>query len=120
MTDERRWSGPGRPGRSRGLGRSGESGGSGESDGSPMKTCLCALFMLVATTAVAQTRADATLRVTVADPSGAVIVGAHVRVTPGDAALDTGPRGEASFTALEPGRYSIHVESAGFEARDVR
>ena len=86
-----------------------------------MKTVVqvvCAL--LVAATAYAQTRTDATLRVTVVDPSGAVIVGAHVRVTPGDAALDTGPRGEATFTALEPGRYSIRVESPGFEAREVR
>src|SRR5205814_355579 len=60
-----------------------------------------------------------TLRVTVVDPSGAVIVGAHVRVTPGDIDVDTGPRGEAAFAALEPGRYSIHVEAPGFEPRDV-
>src|SRR5438105_388188 len=85
-----------------------------------MKTFIqtVAAILFLSTTANAQTRTDATLRVTVVDPSGAVIVGARVRVTPGDAALDTGPRGEASFTALEPGRYSIHVESAGFEARD--
>ena len=78
--------------------------------------------------ALAQARADATLRVTVADPSGAVIVGASVAVTaPGGAtpvaALDTGPRGDAFFPSLEPGRYAIHVESAGFapyDARDVR
>jgi len=74
---------------------------------------------LSAATGFAQTRADATLRVTVVDPSGAVIVGAHVRVTPGDIDVDTGPRGEAAFAALEPGRYSIHVEAPGFEPRDV-
>ena len=37
--------------------------------------------------------------------------------------LDTGGSGDAVFAALEPGRYSIHVESPGFEpsdARDVR
>jgi len=74
--------------------------------------------MLVATAASAQGRTDAALRVTVVDPSGAVIVGAHVRVTPGVEA-DTGPRGEAAFAALEPGRHSIHVEAPGFEPRDV-
>ena len=68
--------------------------------------------------ASAQARNEATLRVAVVDPSGAVIVGAHVRVTPGGLDVDTGPRGDAVFT-LEAGRYSIHVESAGFEARDV-
>ena len=79
-----------------------------------------AITLSLAATASAQAPTDATLRVTVVDPSGAVIVGARVSVTPGGAALDTGPRGEATFTALEPGRYSIHVESRGFEARDVR
>src|SRR5262249_59833385 len=34
-----------------------------------------------------------------------------------------GARGEAVFTLLDPGRYTLHVESQGFEpydARDVR
>ena len=41
----------------------------------------------------------------------------------GPVALDTGSRGDALFTALEPGRYTMHVESDGFapdDARDVR
>src|SRR5439155_130346 len=68
---------------------------------------------------------DASLRVTVVDPSGAVIVGARVTVqaeTPdaGRVALDTGPRGEATFQALTPGRYQFRVESPGFEAYDAR
>jgi hypothetical protein len=79
--------------------------------------------------ALGQPGSFATLRVTVADPSGAVIVGAHVTVVPAGKqpasaiAIDTGNRGEASFEALEPGRYTIHVESPGFapsDARDVR
>jgi hypothetical protein len=82
---------------------------------------VAALFPLVA---FAQPRTAATLRVTVVDPSGAVIVGARVVVTPalrqGTTALDTGARGEATFTALEPGRYTIHVESPGFEPVDER
>jgi hypothetical protein len=94
-----------------------------------MKKLTCFLFALVwSAAAFAQTRSDATLRVTVVDPSGAVIVGARVALrlasTPplaqgGPGELDTGPRGDATFTALEPGRYTIHVESPGFEPADV-
>jgi hypothetical protein len=58
------------------------------------------------------------------DPSGAVIVGARVDVKPiagGDAvALDTGGRGDATFAALEPGRYAMHVDAPGFEPYDAR
>ena len=60
----------------------------------------------------------ATLRVTVVDPSGAVIVGARVRVA--DASADTGARGDVVFAALEPGRYTIQVEAAGFEPATIR
>ncbi|HEV8345177.1 MAG TPA: carboxypeptidase-like regulatory domain-containing protein [Vicinamibacterales bacterium] len=80
--------------------------------------------------AAAQARTDATLRITVVDPSGAVIVGAQVTVkpdiVPGGAATPAtpvsdlaGPRGEAVFGALERGRYSLHVESPGFEPYDA-
>ena len=67
-----------------------------------------------------------TLRITVVDPSGAVIVGAKVDVkpsTPAGAAatsVTTGSRGDADVSLLEPGRYTIHVESAGFETYEVR
>jgi hypothetical protein len=79
--------------------------------------------------AIALAQSVGTLRVTVVDPSGAVIVGAQVDVRPstpaGAAAVSirTGARGDADFNLLEPGRYTIHVESPGFEpsdARDVR
>src|SRR5207245_1684273 len=66
--------------------------------------------------ALAQTAA--TLRITVVDPSGAVIVGASVTV--GTTSLQTGGRGEAVFTPLDPGRYTIQVESPGFEPYDAR
>jgi hypothetical protein len=59
----------------------------------------------------------ATLRVTVVDPSGAVIVGARVQV--GESAVETGPRGDAVFAALQPGRYTVHVEAPGFDAAEV-
>ena len=78
--------------------------------------------LLLPPAAFAQVNANgASLRVTVVDPSGGVIVGATVRV--GGASLDTGGRGDAVFSMLQPGRYTIHVESPGFEpydARDVR
>jgi hypothetical protein len=78
--------------------------------------------------AFAQSQTSATLRITVVDPSGAVIVGARVSVTPtagGQPAttIDSGARGDTLFTALAPGRYVIRVDSSGFEpsvTRDVR
>ena len=75
-----------------------------------------ALVVLFATAVFAQTAAS--LRVTVVDPSGAVLVGA--RVTVSDHAVDTNARGEAAFDTLQPGRYTIRVESAGFEPRELR
>jgi hypothetical protein len=72
----------------------------------------------------AQARPDASLRVAVLDPSGAVIVGARVTVTPSmdgmvPSARDTDPRGEALFTALPPGMYDLRVEAPGFAAAEV-
>ena len=84
-----------------------------------MRVFVCLVLVLWSGVAFAQqTRADATLRVTVVDPSGAVIVGARVLV--GETTVDTGARGDAVFGGLQPGRYAIHVESPGFEAADVR
>src|SRR3954470_3343037 len=79
--------------------------------------------------ALAQAASVAMMHVTVVDPSGAVIVGAHVTITAqaasggGVLSLDTSNRGDALFATLEPGRFTIHVESPGFapyDARDVR
>jgi len=86
-------------------------------------------FVVAAWPAVALAQSVGTLRVIVVDQSGAVIVGAQVAVKPSApagaaaASFSTGARGEADFNLLEPGRYTIHVESPGFEAyeaRDVR
>jgi hypothetical protein len=91
--------------------------------------------MACATSSFAQGQSFATLRITVADQTGAVIVGARVTVTraaagaaapgsPGSpGSIVTGERGDAVLALLEPGRYAIHVESPGFadyDARDVR
>ena len=70
------------------------------------------------TSTVASGQSLGTLRVTVLDPSGAVIVGAHVTVA--DVTTATGGRGEAAFGPLDPGRYTVRVESAGFETATVR
>ena len=96
--------------RVRGARVGGESGGA-------VRLAIAALAgVLFAGAAFAQP--SASLRVTVVDPSGAVIVGAHVAV--GAAAVDTGARGEAVFDGLEPGRYAIHVDSPGFDPRELR
>ncbi len=95
-----------------------------------MKTLVCVLLVVCfPPAAMAQPRAGATLLVTVVDPSGAVIVGARVRVRPAQSqadpggtsavAVETGARGDALFTALEPARVTIRVESPGFEPADV-
>ena len=95
-----------------------------------MKTLVCVLLVVcVPLTAMAQPKAGSTLLVTVVDPSGAVIVGAHVTLRhaqgqpdPDPASRDvvnTGARGDALFTVPEPGRVTIHVESPGFEPADI-
>jgi Carboxypeptidase regulatory-like domain len=85
-----------------------------------MRTVVCFFALLLwSAVAFAQVAGNAaTLRVTVVDPSGAVIVGARVQVA--DVAADTGPRGDAVFAALEPGHYAIHVEAPGFEPAEVK
>jgi hypothetical protein len=87
-------------------------------------TRLLALLAVVAWPAVAAAQ-TATLRITVLDPSGSVIVGARVDVKPAAANASaasqaTGARGEAIFPLLEPGRYALHVESPGFEPYNAR
>src|SRR4051812_11314515 len=62
------------------------------------------------------------LRVTVLDPSGAVVTGSRVQIksTGGQQqALDTNQYGEAIFTELKPGNLQIHVEANGFAPHTV-
>jgi hypothetical protein len=81
--------------------------------------------------AAAQTTPAATLRVTVVDPSGAVIVGATVTASSAEPATasvaapaaQTSGAGVASLSGLAPGRYTIRAEFPGFEPRvlsDIR
>src|SRR5262245_23668733 len=105
------------------MGRTGRIGRKG---GREMLEITLTAFLAVTPTIVSAQaqRADATLRITVVDPSGAVIVGARVDIKPiadgSTTSLDTGGRGDATFTLLEPGRYALHVEAPGFEPHDAR
>jgi hypothetical protein len=85
-------------------------------------------FVLLAVTAAeAQTPPRGSLRVTVVDPSGAVIPGAQVTVTgiePATSAtapmpVQTTAQGIAEIPGLVPGRYAIQAEFQGFETRRV-
>lgn len=71
----------------------------------------------------AQSRApQGSLRVTVTDPTGAVIVGARVQLVSereAGASVATDARGLAVFPALAPGRYAVRVEADGFEPAGV-
>jgi carboxypeptidase family protein len=81
-----------------------------------------ALVALASTPAASQTARDATLRVSVTDPTGAVIVNAKVvlqPIEPSGPSMETATndRGEAAFTNLLPGRYAVHAEFPGFEPK---
>jgi hypothetical protein len=89
------------------------------------------LLLLSDSGAFAQTPPAATLRVTVVDPSNAVIIGATVTVASADDATRAAPvapvrtaeNGIATLSGLTPGRYTIQAEFPGFETRvlkDVR
>src|SRR5947208_9530964 len=95
-------------------------------------TLLVVLFFTsLAPRAFAQAPTAGTLRVTVVDPSGAVIVGAAVSVIGAESAtsaatiapVKTADTGIATVSDLTPGRYTIQAEFPGFETRllkDVR
>jgi hypothetical protein len=95
-----------------------------------MKTVLLVLSLAAgfASSAFAQSTATATLRVTVLDPSNAIIVGATVTVTGAEASTSAPPvpeaktadTGIATLTGLAPGRYTIQAEFPGFETRTLK
>ena len=65
---------------------------------------------------------DASLRIVVADPTGAVIPNATVTVVPAGpnpapVEMKTNERGEAEFSGLLPGRYTVQAAFDGFEPR---
>src|SRR5262249_23497175 len=92
---------------------------------------LVACLLVSVQTSHAQTQNSGTLRVTVVDPSGAVVVGATVTVsgvetgtqTTPHAPVQTSEAGVAAILGLPRGRYVIQAEYPGFEKRvlpDVR
>jgi archaellin len=84
----------------------------------------CVAFVIIAVMASATlvaAQGRATLRGTVSDESGAVIVGATVTVTDASGAKKTttsNADGGYTITGLAPGKYTIHVEATGFSASD--
>jgi carboxypeptidase family protein len=82
-----------------------------------------ALKLLAPAIVAAQTSATGTLRVTVVDQTGAIIIGATVTVTSVDASARSAPvapvltsaSGVAVIEALAPGRYTVQAEFPGFE-----
>jgi hypothetical protein len=95
-----------------------------------MKTVALVLYLAAAcaSSAFAQPAAPATLRVTVVDPSNAIIVDATVTVTGAEpatraqsaAVAKTVDTGIATLTGLAPGRYTIQAEFPGFETRTLQ
>jgi hypothetical protein len=87
--------------------------------------CVALLPVAHAATAHAQGSTAGTLRVTVVDPSGAVIVGATVTVTGAEPATSgatpapvrSSDAGIATVSGLTPGRYTVQAEFPGFETR---
>lgn len=84
------------------------------------------LFGHVAAAATAgQTRKAAgqsSLRVTVLDPTSAVLVAARVSIwlaSDFQKSLETNGKGEVYFPSLSPGSYRIRVEAKGFEPHEV-
>ncbi|MFH1737696.1 MAG: carboxypeptidase regulatory-like domain-containing protein, partial [bacterium] len=87
---------------------------------------ICLLLMVFGAWPCANLNAQLTrgfISGTIADPSGAVIVGAHVRITNGgtneERDIATNPVGVYRFVALEPGTYSIEFSSAGFRTKRI-
>src|SRR5262249_53690069 len=75
-------------------------------------------FLLLWLTAPPHLHAD-TISGRVADPSGAVIVGARIQITGGDLSqpivLSSDGQGKFSSPDLKPGAYSLRVTQEGFE-----
>jgi len=93
-----------------------------------MKRMLAAVvFLLLAMNAFAQAPNNATLRVTVVDPSSAVVAGATVTVSGTEdatkgatiAPVQTSGDGIAVVSGLRPGRYTITASFPGFDARTL-
>jgi Carboxypeptidase regulatory-like domain len=83
-----------------------------------VKLIAIAMFMALVGMAGAHAQATASLRGTIADPSGAVIPGATVTIKSADNGSTrkgaTDANGEYSFLQVAPGSYKLVAEKAGF------
>src|SRR6476469_2871742 len=87
-------------------------------------TSVLVILVLSSGLCLAQSRnnTQASLAVTIRDPSGALINNASVQLIRNgkvENAKTTNQQGEARFTRLVAGRYQVHVEAPGFKAADV-
>ena len=86
-----------------------------------LTTCLAAFLFVVATCVTAAAQGRATLRGSVNDEVGAVIVGATITLTDPSGAqktATTGNDGTFTFTGLTPGKYLLRAEAGGFAQSD--
>lgn len=82
-----------------------------------LRTCLAALLFIVATCMTVAAQGRATLRGSVNDEVGAVIVGATVTLTDSSGAQEivkTGNDGVFIFSGLIPGKYLVRAIAGGF------
>lgn len=93
----------------------------------PLKTlCLVLLFLLFVVTAPgARAQVDrAVLEGTITDPTGGVIVGAHVKAQANDTGLITeapaNSKGYYRFSGLAVGPYTVTVSNGGFKTKLVK
>src|SRR5579863_8154427 len=89
--------------------------------GSRLAILLAALFLILATQALAQ---EATVVGTVTDPSGAAVANATITITNAETgvARTLPSSGDGQYVApdLAIGHYSVHVTAAGFKAFDQK
>src|SRR5689334_15698245 len=86
-----------------------------------LTTCLATFLFVVAACVTAAAQGRGTLRGSVNDEVGAVIVGATVTLTDGSGAqktATTGNDGAFAFTGLTPGKYLVRAEAGGFSQSD--
>ena len=86
-----------------------------------LKTCLAAFVLVVATCMTAAAQGRVTLRGSINDEVGAVIVGATVTLTDGSGAQKTATTandGAFTFTGLTPGKYLLRAVAGGFAQSD--
>src|ERR1041385_4793302 len=91
----------------------------------PRNIVRISLFLILATTLVAAQQARGTLRGSITDELGAVIVGANVTLTDANGAqkkTTTNGEGVYNFTGLAPGKYMVQAVAQGFapsESKEV-